>query len=80
MELKKADAAWGAIVAGVVAYDVFCPKGETLSERVDDYMETRPGKLAAYSIIGATALHLCNILPDKYDPIHLLASRRKRNK
>ena len=37
--LSSSSKAWIALGAGVAAYDVLCPKGETLSEGVDRLME-----------------------------------------
>lgn len=62
--------AWGVLAAGVAAYDLACPKGETLSEGVDGFMESRVGRFATLATIGTFALHLANLIPEGYDPIH----------
>jgi hypothetical protein len=62
--------AWGGIAAGVAAYDVLAPKGETLSERCDSALERPLGRSFVYAAVGITALHLCNLIPEELDPIH----------
>ena len=71
MENKHSKLAWGGLIAGVAAYDVLCPKGETLSEGVDRGLETKYRHLINIGI-GITALHLVNILPPQIDPLHQL--------
>ena len=64
--------AWGTLAAGVLAYDYFCPDGEQMSERADEWVE-HPIKHAAFAtILGATALHLLNRIDPKYDFLHHL--------
>lgn len=67
---RPASLAWGALVTGIVAYDVLCPAGETLSEGVDRALEHDKGKIIALGIIGITAAHLANLLPERIDPFH----------
>lgn len=76
-KLKPADAAWTAIVAGVATYDMLCRPGDTLSERMDDYLEHKTGRYITYAAVGMTALHLCNLIKPKYDPIHQLTKLKK---
>ena len=64
---KASTLAWGALAAGVIAYDVLCPEGETLSEGYDHFLEKN--KLLALGAIAITAGHLSNITPVKYDPL-----------
>lgn len=71
MENKHSKLAWGTLVAGVAAYDVFCPQGETLSEGIDRGLESKYKYLIAAGI-GMTALHLVNLLPNELDPLHNL--------
>lgn len=68
---KPAALAWGALIGGVAAYDLFCPKGETLSEGADRGLESKYKHLVRLGI-GVTALHLVNVLPDALDPLHQL--------
>jgi hypothetical protein len=57
---------WVALAAGVAAYDLLCPPGETLSEGCDRGLETN--RALTLGIIGVTALHLANVLPPQLDP------------
>lgn len=67
----SASKGWAILGAGVLAYEILCPEGELLSEGVDRALERHPTltRLA----IGATALHLLNMLPEQYDPFHRLS-------
>lgn len=64
-----------ALASAVIAYDLLCPKGQTISEGVDRLLEKYPvaTRLAGAVIVG----HLANIIPnpDKYDPIHRMVAR-----
>lgn len=71
MELS-AGKGWAAIGLGVLAYEILCPDGELLSEGVDRALEKHPA--ATRLAIGAVALHLMNVLPERIDPVHRLAS------
>lgn len=62
--------AWAGLAAGVVAYDLLCPPGETLSEGVDRALETRTGRVLALGSIAIVATHLANVLPQRCDPLH----------
>lgn len=66
MEKHIAGKAWAAIGAGVMAYELMCPNGETLSEGVDRALEEH--RWLTTAAIGITALHLVNALPEKIDP------------
>ncbi len=72
--------AWGILGAGVLAYEYFCPSGETLSEGLDDIAEHPVRKYFLQAAIGVTALHLTNLLPDKVDPIHQVGKLIRKNK
>lgn len=76
MENKHSKGAWIGLAAGVAAYDILCPKGETLSEAVDRGLETKY-KALIYAGIGMTALHLANLLPEKADPFHYATKLKK---
>lgn len=56
--------AWGAILA----YEMVAPPGELLSEGADRSLSRYP--ILTRVAIGVTALHLANLLPEKYDPLH----------
>lgn len=66
---RPATIAWGVLGAGVIAYDILCPEGETLSEGVDRALECEKRKLAL-GAIAITAAHLANIIPQQIDPFH----------
>lgn len=67
--MRSADVAWIALAVGVVTYDVLAHPGETLSEGADRYMLTHPWTTRAVAL--AVSGHVCNLLPGRYDPIHL---------
>ena len=61
--------AWAAIGLGVAAYDVWAmnTSHETLTHVAHRQLE-RPGrKFLMIGIIGATALHLLDVMPRRYD-------------
>jgi hypothetical protein len=60
---------WMAIGALVLAYEMAAPPGELLSEGVDAALETHP--YLTTLAIGAVALHLANVLPEKIDPFRV---------
>lgn len=62
--------AWAGIGAAVLAYELLAPEGQLLSEGVDRALERHP--ILVRAAIGATALHLLNLLPEKIDPFHQL--------
>lgn len=78
MENKASKLAITGMVAGIAAYDVFCPEGETISEGFDRLIERYPK--VTYTLISATALHLMNILPPKLDPLHQLTALKSLRK
>lgn len=75
--MKPADRAWCALAAGVVIYDVCARDGETLSDGACRYPLVPRGLVIA--VLGA---HLLEIIPSRYDPLHLLliAAKAKRIK
>lgn len=68
--MSPADRAWIALGAYVVAYDVLACPEQTLSEGADRYMLTHPWTTRAVAL--AVAGHVCNLLPSRCDPIHLM--------
>jgi len=76
--MKPADRAWVALATGVVAYDVLAAPGQTLSEGADHYMLHHPWltRVVAAAVVG----HVCNLLPPRFDALHLLfkVARRER--
>ena len=69
--------AWIGLGTYVAAYDYLCPKGETMSEGCDRYMETPVGKILTIGAVALTASHLINMLPDNYDPFRFALKLRK---
>lgn len=72
--LRPAHVAWAAIGIGVSAYELLAPQGETLSEGFDTIMDSKL-KYAAMGAVAITALHICNQIPEKYDPFEQGLSR-----
>lgn len=68
--------AWIGVAAGVAAYDIASPPGQTLSEGVDRWLIAHP--LLTRCAVALVAAHLCNLLPDRADPIHLALIWRRR--
>lgn len=68
--------AWTALGIGVLAYELACPEGELLSEGVDKALDKHP--VLTTLLIGVTALHLLNKIPEKVDPYHQALSTVKR--
>lgn len=73
----KPELVLGALVGSAVAYDLACKPGGTISEAVDGIIEKHP--LTTRLAIGATALHLANLIPkpDTFDPIHIVFKKIK---
>ena len=67
----RGEQAWIALAIVVVGYEILAAPGELLSEAVDRFLARHP--LATRAAIITVALHLANALPDRVDPIHLLA-------
>jgi hypothetical protein len=68
--------AWAILMGGVAAFDALCPKGHTLSETADSAIEKHP--LMTRAVIGYTALHLMNLLPEKVDLFHQATTGLKK--
>ena len=61
------------IFLGIVAYEVQHSKdGNLLSEQCDRWVEKRPvlARMAIGTIGSVLVLHLANLIPVKYDPMH----------
>lgn len=69
-EMRPADRAWLTLASGIVAYELAAVEDELLSEAADRYMSAHPWITRA--VTAAVAMHLCNIIPDRYDPLHHL--------
>jgi hypothetical protein len=66
--MRYSTKAWLGLGAYVVTTEVCAPDGELLSQAVDRWLEKRPGRTVSVLTIVATALHLLNLLPERYDP------------
>jgi hypothetical protein len=75
--MEASTKAWAVIGLGVVAYEALCPDGQLLSEGADRAIESHP--VAVPVAIGIVALHLANILPQRYDPLHVGLKYIKRS-
>jgi hypothetical protein len=68
VEMRYSTKAWLGLGAYIAATEVCAPEGELLSQAVDRWLEKHPARtVSALSIVG-TALHLLNLLPERYDP------------
>lgn len=65
-DTRPSTKAWFGLVAGVVAYDLLCPPGETLSEGYDSFIERH--KVLALGAVAVTGAHLINAIPKNLDP------------
>lgn len=65
-----------AVIGGVALLDWAAPRGETISEGVDRIMENKVGKVAVHLLVWTTALHLTNLMPEKYDWLHYLTKSK----
>jgi len=74
MNEHAAKLAWTTIGVGICVYEYYAPEGQLLSEAVDRGLEHPVGRILIPLAVGATALHLCNALPNRIDPIHQLAA------
>ena len=77
---RPASVAWGVLGAGVIAYDILCPPGETLSEGVDRALEHEKYKRVALGAIAITAAHLANLIPQNVDPFHRATQLKRATK
>jgi hypothetical protein len=63
--------AWATLGLAVAAYEVTAAPNQLLSEAVDRFLIRHP--VITRAVIGVTAAHLLNLLPNAVDPIHHLA-------
>lgn len=66
--MQCSDYACIAGVVGVIAYDLWAPKGQTISEACDRYLLTN--RLLTELVMALLYLHVSNRIPPRYDPIH----------
>lgn len=68
--VKRADAAWIALLVSVVVYEAMAPEGELLSEGWDRYLQSSP--VLARLLPLVVTLHVINALPARFDPVSRL--------
>jgi len=78
MNRINAARAWSALAAAVIAYEVLAPEGQLLSEGVDRALLKYP-TLTRIGI-ALVACHLVNAIPDRYDPLHLIAVHTRKGR
>jgi hypothetical protein len=66
--MRPADRAWLVLATGVVAYEISAD--DLLSYAADRWMLKHPWLTRA--AIASVALHLCNAIPERCDPLHYL--------
>ena len=64
--MRAGDRAWIALGVGVVAWEIW--GSELLSTAADRYMLHHPW--LTRTVAFTLAAHCCNVIPDRYDPIH----------
>lgn len=71
-EIGTKERAVMALGAFVLAHDVLCRDGETISEWFDESLEKHP---LATAVAGAVVVgHVFNIVPERFDLIHKVAT------
>lgn len=66
--MREADVAWLILALLIVAYEIFAPPGELLSEGWDRYLQSYPFLARLLPLV--VTLHVINALPDRLDPFH----------
>lgn len=74
--MRPSDRACLALAAGIVAYDIAAPSGETISEGFDRYLLSH--RWLTEIGLALVYLHVSNRIPAKCDPIHLAFGVLKR--
>jgi hypothetical protein len=64
--------AWVTMALGIVAYELIAPEGQLLSEAVDRFLVKHP--VVTRVVVISVAAHLLNVLPNRVDPIHQIAT------
>jgi hypothetical protein len=76
-QAMNARQAWALLAAGVLGYEVVCKDGQLFSECVDEWLASRP--ILTRAAMAATALHLGNAVPERYDVVSLVFSAIRRS-
>ena len=74
--LRYGNKAWLGLGIYLAVVELLAPPGETLSEAMDEWLQRHPGKALSHILVGVTAAHLVNLIPQRYDPIHQVFSLR----
>ena len=71
----KAEHGWLILGCYILLWEISCQQEHLLSEGADRSIASHPvlTRIGIFTI----AAHLANILPDKYDPIHRLATLKR---
>lgn len=67
-QVRRSERVWLAIGGAVLVHNATAALGDTLSERMDEWILAHPMLVRAG--IGAVALHLANAVRPEHDPIH----------
>jgi hypothetical protein len=75
--MRYGNKAWIGLAVYLAIVEILAPPGETLSEAMDEWLQSHLGKALSYTAVGVTAAHLVNLLPQQFDPIHRAFDMRK---
>ena len=73
---RQSTIAIGLIGAGITAYELFCNNDELLTNRTGELLRNPNTRLLTPGMIGATALHLLQLMPSSVDPYHYAGKLR----
>ena len=76
--LRHGDAAWLALAAVVLVYELVAPKDELLSEACDRYRNRHPR--GVFGLVAYLAGHLLRTWPPQLDALHQMARLANRVK
>lgn len=71
MKRSTGEKAWAALGLVIVVYEIVAPPNELLSEVVDRFLIKHP--VVTRIVVAGIALHLLNMIPDRFDPLHQTA-------
>ncbi len=74
---RSARTGWLLVGLGVLAWDLACPKGETLSEGFRRAHSHPVGAAVVTASWALLTLHLYSKMPKKADPLHLVTVARE---
>jgi hypothetical protein len=66
--MRRAKSLWLAGAAIAITHNITAEDGDTLSEAVDDWLDTHP--VLTRTVIAMLALHLANAIAARADPVH----------